>query len=196
MPSMAERPFVTQSSTLSPVLVYPRRHVGHQEIQGSDPDQGHAKRTKADLLRGTQGVSDGPRTNSPAAYHQYQERPHVGSQEMGQVRVFVTYEKEERALSDVSDRFCEETGFDPHPPPSLSQADIFKTFLRWTLDRYRIRCAQTLGTYWGQLKMILYERHGCCPALEVQRDITDVRSCSDTVRSTDSAQLSNTVVLV
>ena len=105
--------------------------------------------------------------------NQHKEEPYIGPQEIGQVAYTTSIPA--HTYSDP-DRFCTERGFHPEAPQSMPQADLFKTFLKWTLDHYpRIKQASTLETYWLQINMHLYERHGCSIDQDIRRDVLNVR---------------------
>lgn len=55
------------------------------------------------------------------------------------------------------------------------KAEDFKTFLRWTLDRYpRVGTGSSLGNYWRVLKMHFLELKGRFMDENVARDVINV----------------------
>ena len=73
-------------------------------------------------------------------------------------------------------RFCSEIDESPESFLQTADAEDFKTFLQWTLDRYqRIRASESLNNYWRVLNMHILDQSGRELDYSIRRDVTNVR---------------------
>ncbi|KAI9762363.1 MAG: hypothetical protein M4579_000513 [Chaenotheca gracillima] len=84
--------------------------------------------------------------------------------------------KSERSLWRKWERFCHELSETPEAFLIDATAADYKTFLKWTLDRYRgIKASSTFDLYWRVLKMHYLERTGHLLNESVCRDVTNYK---------------------
>ncbi|KAL8997376.1 MAG: hypothetical protein Q9188_006340 [Gyalolechia gomerana] len=84
--------------------------------------------------------------------------------------------KSKASLLKKWSRFCSDID---EPPKSFLQtalAEDFKTFLRWTLDRYpRVRASESLNNYWRVLNMHILDQTGRELDDGIRRDVTNYK---------------------